>query len=253
MDTRSRYVLFGLLGLVLAGVGAWNYLATHNGGDDIPFARPDTQNERPRTVETDRVGVVIGGTRPQPVVRRDIPPVTDEHATPPATTVSTDSGTGTVAAAAVVAPNGIPLPTSYETQLEDTLTSISRKFYGTPNQWRLIAKANNIAKPENMPRNKVLIIPAPPTGAGTTSTQASTQPVATQQPTTTQAEQPVSAGGSYQHLVERDDNLWNIAKKYYGKGHLYKKIVEANPGLNPNKLPVGKKITIPDYTPTTNN
>ena len=41
------------------------------------------------------------------------------------------------------------------------------------------------------------------------------------------------------------DNYWNLAKEIYGDGFMWKKISEANPGLNPNKLPIGGTLTIP--------
>ena len=42
-------------------------------------------------------------------------------------------------------------------------------------------------------------------------------------------------------LVDRN----YIAKEIYGDGFMWKKISEANPGLNPNKLPIGGTLTIP--------
>jgi nucleoid-associated protein YgaU len=48
-----------------------------------------------------------------------------------------------------------------------------------------------------------------------------------------------------EYEVKSNDNIWNLAKAKYGDGKEWKRIVEANPGLNPNALPVGKKIVIP--------
>ncbi len=48
------------------------------------------------------------------------------------------------------------------------------------------------------------------------------------------------------YKIVANDNLWNIALKVYGKGHYYKKILEANPTLDPKKvLRVGSWIVIP--------
>ena len=47
------------------------------------------------------------------------------------------------------------------------------------------------------------------------------------------------------HTIVAGDNYWNLAKEIYGDGFMWKKISEANPGLNPNKLPIGGTLTIP--------
>lgn len=54
-----------------------------------------------------------------------------------------------------------------------------------------------------------------------------------------------SAGRKY--TVKRGDTLWAIAKKYYGSGAKYPKIVEANKNLikNPNLIHIGWVLTIP--------
>ncbi len=54
--------------------------------------------------------------------------------------------------------------------------------------------------------------------------------------------------GSY--TVKKGDNLWNIAKKYYGDGRQWRKILEANPTClsipgNTKTLKIGAVLTIP--------
>lgn len=50
------------------------------------------------------------------------------------------------------------------------------------------------------------------------------------------------------YKVKRGDTLWAIAKKYYGSGAKYPKIVNANKKLikNPNLIKVGWVLTIPN-------
>lgn len=50
------------------------------------------------------------------------------------------------------------------------------------------------------------------------------------------------------YTVKKNDNLWNISKKYYGTGSKWKTIYDKNKkaiGSNPNKLKVGLRLVIP--------
>lgn len=62
-------------------------------------------------------------------------------------------------------------------------------------------------------------------------------------PTTGVPVAPVPSGTM--HLVTAKDTLWSLAARYLGDGQRWQEIVKANPGLNPNALPVGKTIVIP--------
>ena len=56
----------------------------------------------------------------------------------------------------------------------------------------------------------------------------------------------VSSGTAY--TVKKGDNLWTLAKKFYGSGADWKKIYEANRGViggNPNLIYPGQTFTIP--------
>lgn len=47
------------------------------------------------------------------------------------------------------------------------------------------------------------------------------------------------------HVVQAGDTLWSIAKKYYGNGEKYTKIMEANPSIqNPNMIRNGDAFAI---------
>ena len=50
-------------------------------------------------------------------------------------------------------------------------------------------------------------------------------------------------GGSY--TVKRGDTLYGIARARYGDGKQWRKIVDANPGLQPGALKVGQTINLP--------
>jgi nucleoid-associated protein YgaU len=57
--------------------------------------------------------------------------------------------------------------------------------------------------------------------------------------------EPVEVAGPRKHVVAPKDTLYSLAKTYYGDSKQWQKIVAANPGLVPEKMPVGKTIIIP--------
>jgi nucleoid-associated protein YgaU len=55
------------------------------------------------------------------------------------------------------------------------------------------------------------------------------------------------------HTVENGDTLTSIAAQYYGDGRKFKLIVDANPGINPNRLRLGAKLSIPALATVVND
>lgn len=70
-------------------------------------------------------------------------------------------------------------------------------------------------------------------------------PIAHAAPAPMPADAPVEAAGPKKHTVVAKDTLYSLAKTYYGDSKQWKKIADANPGLVPEKMPVGKTIVIP--------
>jgi len=62
-------------------------------------------------------------------------------------------------------------------------------------------------------------------------------------PVTVEAPAPVSE--SKTHTVANGELLGDIALKYYGSSKSWKKIQEANPGVDPKNLKIGQKLVIP--------
>jgi len=48
------------------------------------------------------------------------------------------------------------------------------------------------------------------------------------------------------HVVANGETLSSISITYYGSGRFWKLIADANPGINPNRLKIGKELAIPD-------
>jgi nucleoid-associated protein YgaU len=113
----------------------------------------------------------------------------------------------------------------------ETLSDISKKYYGTTTKWKEIVKANPGVDPEGMKVGQKLKIPEisgtslAPTNAEMTTNVGDTSGTYT-----------VQAG---------DTTLAKIAEKELGSSKEWPKIVEANPGLDPRKLRIGQKLIIP--------
>lgn len=54
-----------------------------------------------------------------------------------------------------------------------------------------------------------------------------------------------NSSGTETYTIKADDTLEKISELYYNDKNKWQKIVDANPGLNPNSLSVGRKIKIP--------
>lgn len=52
--------------------------------------------------------------------------------------------------------------------------------------------------------------------------------------------------GDGTYIVKRGDSLWLIAKKQYGSALRWKEIAAANPAINPKRLQVGQRLTLPN-------
>ena len=71
------------------------------------------------------------------------------------------------------------------------------------------------------------------------------EPAVTQTPAAATPAPAVAAGGGSSYTVKKGDTLFSIAKNAYGNGNQWQRIAQANPGLSPSTLKVGKTIVIP--------
>ena len=56
----------------------------------------------------------------------------------------------------------------------------------------------------------------------------------------------LSPAKSRTYIILQDETLWDVAVKYYGDGFRYVDIIEANSFENPDYIPPGTKIIIPN-------
>jgi nucleoid-associated protein YgaU len=197
--------------------------------------------------------MAIGGTTPAPV-----PAASESNSlssliesvkasqiplTPPAAAQTTAS-----------APAAPGATVTHVVQSGETLSSISKKYYGSPNDWRVILDANSsvVKDARDLRPNMRLVIPAQ--GSKTASAPAKTA----QQPSVLSATAPrpgaavVPAAAATSstvrtHLVAKGDTLFRIALKYYGDGSRYKDVLAANRSTlsQPQDLRPGMKLVIP--------
>jgi len=119
----------------------------------------------------------------------------------------------------------------------ETLSDISKQYYGTTRKWHDIIKANPGVDAESLRVGQKLNIPdlgeAPPAGGAATSPDGT-------------ATSTLGGGEEHEYVIQPGDvTLRKIAKKELGSSKLWTRIAAANPGIDPKHLRVGQKLKIP--------
>lgn len=110
----------------------------------------------------------------------------------------------------------------------ETLGDISQQHYGTSTKWQLIGEANGNLDPLKLKVGQRLQIP--PVAGSTRRVERVTSR---------------SSASGRTYVIKAQDTLSEIAQRELGSATKWRQIQAANPGLNPNRLTVGKKIIIP--------
>lgn len=114
----------------------------------------------------------------------------------------------------------------------ETLSDISKQYYGTTSHWRAILNANKTVDPDNLRVGEKLVIPeVGSTGGAGTSAATGTAPPA--------------SGGSHIYTVKAGDKLPDIAQRELGNRGAWRRILELNPGVDPRHLHVGQHLRLP--------
>ncbi|MEU2040337.1 LysM peptidoglycan-binding domain-containing protein [Nocardia niwae] len=95
----------------------------------------------------------------------------------------------------------------------DTLFGLAQRFYGNGKLFPVIAAANHITDPTRLQVGQKLIIPP----------------------------------FNRTYVVVRNDNLFNVARRFYGKGELFPIIAAANGIRDPDLIFPGQVLIIPDF------
>jgi len=59
----------------------------------------------------------------------------------------------------------------------------------------------------------------------------------------------ITRSGQTYHVIQANDNLWNIAERYYDSGYNWVDIASANNVSNPGIIVAGQELVIPDVAP----
>jgi nucleoid-associated protein YgaU len=123
------------------------------------------------------------------------------------------------------------LPRTHQVQEGEHLWMIAEEYYGSGYNWVDIARENNLINPNRLLVGQELIIPKAEV----------IKPV--ELPLTEVGE---AISGS-EYLVEKSDNLWEIAVRAYGDGYQLTEIWHANENLvkNPDIIQPGQVLSIP--------
>jgi nucleoid-associated protein YgaU len=130
----------------------------------------------------------------------------------------------------------------YVVQKGDSLIRIAARTLGNGSRWKEIQSLNGGLDPQRLQPGMKIVLPASakPYKAGGTDAAPSKAPNSTPRASS-------STGATY--VVRSGDTLSRIAARMLGDGGRWRDLVAANPGLDPNRLLVGKKIVIPGARP----
>lgn len=130
----------------------------------------------------------------------------------------------------------------------EDLWRISEKYYGTGYNWVDIARENNLENPDAISEGQVLKIPIvskPQTKEETPTPETKEIAEITPSPTYN----PLAVQEGLRHKVQKGENLWKIAEKYYNSGYNWVDIAKENNLKNPNLIEVDQELTIPSVSP----
>lgn len=143
----------------------------------------------------------------------------------------------------------LTLPTVHTVQKNETLGTISQKYYGKPDFWKVIADTNKLALPNIIhPGNKLTIpkLETQPTSSQKSELDQEKEGVELEGIVSSEEVIPKQETSRQTYKIQKGDNLWKIAEKFYNDGFAWRKIYDANPGIG--RLPNGSILIHTDNT-----
>jgi nucleoid-associated protein YgaU len=161
-------------------------------------------------------------------------PLAAGGAQPPSTYPGQPAGQNPLAAP-VVRGATQPVPSrEYVVKTGDTLGEIASRELGSAARWTEIQKLNGGLAPEKLRVGMKLKLPA---GAAAS--------VASSAAPTSGAAKPAAAAGGRTYVVQSGDTLGEIASRELGSAARWTEIQKLNPTIDPSRLAVGTKLTLP--------
>jgi nucleoid-associated protein YgaU len=255
--------------------------------DPLPLPQELTQQAQPQNpgpvvLKQDLYPAIIPGspTTQPAVVSADPRPTTQDRTLVPASphagefVVVTGPGSAQPPVVAAITPEQLkPAPVPAEPKQvvhfvgkSETLSDISRKYFGTPGQWKLIYEANKdkMSSPDQLRPGVRLIIPAAPSApaaAGTTaigsaspSPEGSTlrvvaeRPAGSDKPADKAADKNDKPANKFQdYSVKSGDTLSSLAARFYGSPGKWKDLYQLNKSRikDPDRLSEGTVLRVP--------
>ncbi len=230
MDERSSRVFFGLCMLVLIWIGVyWMWQPTHEQEpvitfDRLPVGEVDSQ---PRTMGEDeaqglaiipgpRVDVVDDDPVHEPIVERVVEPV-------------------------VTAPVLIPPEfTEHVVKFGERMQTIAKQYYGSIDDWAVIAKANPGVDPQKLKPGMVLRIPVDKTNIQGKVLGVETRPGVIRSHT-------ASDSKVIEYMVQSGDSLSVISQRFYGSSRYARFIYESNRDIlrSMDAISIGQVLKLP--------
>lgn len=136
----------------------------------------------------------------------------------------------------------------YTVKAGDTIWSIAEEAYGSGYNGTDIIASNKLSNPGQIEVGQHLNLPQVEAKSPTRGEIAGpAQSTVTPDPSGTQGSPNAQAQNIQQkeYIVQRGDNLWNIAQKTYGDGFMWTRIAEANKLANPRIIHAGNRLRLP--------
>jgi nucleoid-associated protein YgaU len=130
---------------------------------------------------------------------------------------------------------------SYVVRPGETLSEIAQRELGTYKRWTEIQALNDGLDPAKLRQGMKLRLPARGSDAAAARVAAAVQPPATAKKP---AKKP-SVNGHGTYTVKTGDVLGVIAQRELGSSKRWPEIVALNPGLDPDRVPVGTRLKMP--------
>ncbi len=233
MDERSSRVFFGLCMLVLVWIGVyWMWQPTHEQEPTITFDRlPGGEvDSQPRAMDEDEAQAadfsVVSGRGPGGDAVDDEPvsePINESVVEP------------------IVAPVLIPPEfTEHVVEPGELMQTIAKRYYGSIDEWAVIAKANPGVDPQKLKPGMVLRIPVDRTNIQGKLVGVETHPGVIRSHTPSDSK-------VIEYMVQSGDSLSVISQRIYGSSRYARFIYESNRDIlrSMDSISIGQVLKLP--------